>query len=196
VVLSRIDWYQFKSTSLVFNDLQSSGLRTAAQALDELKRRGESADAVAAAETAPASGSLAFESSGSDRARRVRDAVEAALSDIILLGTEEQVRLATRAAADLAAGRAVHVAELVVSLRHFIREVLDLDPMPADLSIPDQGPARPTAGRGGKGEGGGVARDEGRQGGKGGSASGMGAGMGMGAGLGASLSGDEEHERR
>ena len=30
----------------------------------------------------------------SDRRRRVRDAVEAALSDIILLGTEEQVRLA------------------------------------------------------------------------------------------------------
>ena len=34
---------------------------------------------------------------GSDRARRVRDAVEAALSDIILLGTEEQVRLAAMA---------------------------------------------------------------------------------------------------
>lgn len=30
----------------------------------------------------------------SDRSRRIRDAVEAALSDIILLGTEEQVRLA------------------------------------------------------------------------------------------------------
>ena len=34
----------------------------------------------------------------SDRARRIRDAVEAALSDIILLGTEAQVRLAERAA--------------------------------------------------------------------------------------------------
>ncbi len=30
----------------------------------------------------------------SDRARRIRDAVEAALSDILLLGTDEQVRLA------------------------------------------------------------------------------------------------------
>ena len=140
---------------------------------------------------------LAGDRASSDRSRRIRDAVEGALSDIILLGTEAQVRLAARAAAELAAGRAVHVAELVVSLRHFIREVLDLDPMPADVSIPDQGPTRPTAGRGGKGEGGGVARDEGRQGGKGGGAGGMG-GMsaGMGGGLGAGFSGDEEHEHR
>ncbi|MEQ1784099.1 MAG: hypothetical protein ABMA14_22305, partial [Hyphomonadaceae bacterium] len=35
---------------------------------------------------------------GSDRVRRIRDAVEAALSDIILLGTEEHVRLAGQAA--------------------------------------------------------------------------------------------------
>src|ERR1043165_7165514 len=34
-----------------------------------------------------------------DRSRRIRDAVEAALSDIVLLGTEEQVRLAANAAA-------------------------------------------------------------------------------------------------
>src|SRR6201991_4028854 len=34
-----------------------------------------------------------------ERARRVRDAVEAALSDIILLGTEHQVELAARARA-------------------------------------------------------------------------------------------------
>ena len=40
----------------------------------------------------------AEEAEGSDRARRIRDAVEAALSDIILLGTDEQVRLAQRAA--------------------------------------------------------------------------------------------------
>lgn len=63
----------------------------------------------------------------SDRSRRIRDAVEAALSDIILLGTEEQVRLAAAAATELAAGRPVHTAELVVSLRNFIRQVLDLD---------------------------------------------------------------------
>ena len=73
------------------------------------------------------------DSPGSDRARRVRDAVEAALSDIILLGTEEQVRLAARAAHELAAGRLVHTQELVVSLRAFIREALDLDPIPAGL---------------------------------------------------------------
>src|SRR5690606_32347952 len=47
-----------------------------------------------------------------DRSRRMRDAVEAALSDIILLGTEEQVRLAARAANELSEGRAVHTPEL------------------------------------------------------------------------------------
>src|SRR3954462_14709169 len=42
---------------------------------------------------------------GSDRRRRMRDAVEAALSDVILLGTAEQVRLASQAAQDLVSGR-------------------------------------------------------------------------------------------
>ena len=86
----------------------------------------------------------------SDRSRRIRDAVEASLSDIILLGTEAQVELAARAATELAAGRAVHTDELVVSLRDFIREVLDLEPVPRRLAIPKQGPARPAAGRTGK----------------------------------------------
>ena len=72
----------------------------------------------------------------SDRARRIRDAVEVALSDILLLGTDEQVRLAARAANDLAQGRPVHTHELVVSLRDFVREALDLAPIPADLQIP------------------------------------------------------------
>lgn len=119
---------------------------------------------------------------GSDRARRIRDAVEGALSDVILLGTEEHVRLAEHAARDLVAGRSVHLHDLVVSLRVFIREALDLDPIPADLSIPFQGPARPQAsGAKGKGEGG-----QSGGGGKGG-AGGMGAGgasMGLGLGLG------------
>ncbi len=65
------------------------------------------------------------------RARRIRDTVEAALSDLLLLGTEQQVRLAAVAATELASGRPVHTAELVVSLRDFIREVLDLEPVPA-----------------------------------------------------------------
>lgn len=114
---------------------------------------------------------------GSDRARRIRDAVEAALSDVILLGTEEQVRLAERAARELVAGRPVHVDELVVALRAFIRRALGLDPVPADVAIPRQGPLRPApgGGRGGKGEGGG--REGGRQGGGGG---GMMGGMAMG----------------
>ena len=118
---------------------------------------------------------------GGDRARRVRDAVEAALSDIILLGTEPQVRLAAKAAADLAAGRPTHTDELVVSLRDFIRRVLDLEPVPAGLAIPKQGPARPGTGRG-KGEGGG--RDEGKTGGGKGIGGGMAAGAGAGLGLG------------
>ena len=113
---------------------------------------------------------------GSDRRRRVRDAVEAALSDVILLGTEEQVRLAARAANDMAAGRTVETAELVVSLRTFIREVLDLDEVPVDVAIPRQGPARPTSAgaRGARNErsGGG-----GRGGGAGGGMGGIGAGV-------------------
>ena len=114
----------------------------------------------------------------SDRTRRIRDAVEAALSDIILLGTEEHVRLAERAARELVAGRPVHTHDLVVSLRAFIREALDLDPIPSDLSIPMQGPARPSAlGGRNKNERG---RDESRQGGGGGKSGGMGFGFGTG----------------
>lgn len=120
---------------------------------------------------------------GSDRSRRIRDIVEAALSDIILLGTEEHVRLAERAARELVAGRPVHTHDLVVSLRAFIRKALDLDPIPADLAIPAQGPARPS-GSGGTGRGGQRGREEG-QGGQGGRGGGGTAGAGMGAGMGA-----------
>lgn len=112
---------------------------------------------------------------GSDRARRMRDAVEAALSDVILLGTEPQVRLAAQAAAELVAGRPVHTAELVVSLRDFIRTVLELDPIPGGVVVPKQGPTRPSAARG-KSEGG--DRGKSAQGGKGG-----GGGGGFGGGV-------------
>lgn len=115
---------------------------------------------------------------GSDRARRIRDAVEAALSDILLLGTDEQVRLAARAASELAQGRPVHTHELVISLRDFVREALDLAPVPADLEIPRQGPTRPA----GSGAGSGKGRNEGD--GKGGRVGGGGGGGGMGAGMG------------
>lgn len=123
---------------------------------------------------------------GSDRTRRIRDAVEASLSDIILLGTEEHVRLAERAARELVAGRPVHTHDLVVSLRSFIREALDLDPIPPGLEIPVQGPARPSGSGGGRGERGGKG-DGGGSGGGGG-----GGGMGMG-GIGGGMSaGDDE----
>jgi uncharacterized membrane protein YgcG len=119
---------------------------------------------------------------GSDRKRRIRDAVEAALSDIILLGTEPQVRLAERAANELVAGRPVHTHELVVSLRDFIRKALDLDPIPDDVVVPMQGPARPS-GSGGRSRGDG-GQSGGRGGGGGGGGGGMGGGMGMGMGMG------------
>ena len=83
---------------------------------------------------------------GSDRRRRPRDTVEAALSDVMLLGTPEQVRLAVQAANDMVAGRSVETAALVVSLRTFIREVLDLDAIPADVSIPSRVPFGPPQG--------------------------------------------------
>ena len=131
---------------------------------------------------------------GADRARRVRDAVEAALSDIILLGTEQQVRLAARAAQELAAGKLVHTQELVVSLRAFIREALDLAPIPSDLAIPLQGPARPTGSGGGREK---ADRSEGRQRGGGGMGMGMGGGMSGGLALGPGShheDGDEEED--
>ena len=127
------------------------------------------------------------ESSIAERRRRTRDAVEAALSDVILLGTEEQVLMATQVANDMVAGRSVETAALVASLRDFIRQALDLDPVPADVAIPSQGPLRVVAGGGGKraAEGGdGKAGGGGAAGGMGG---GMGGGMAAGAGAGAGL---------
>ena len=117
---------------------------------------------------------------GSDRSRRIRDAVEAALSDIILLGTEEQVRLAGTAAAELTAGRPVETAALVVSLRDFIREVLNLQPIASDLLIPKQGPSRAIASKSTKeGE-----KNSLKQSG----------GGGLGGGAGAGLGGDSSHD--
>jgi heme exporter protein D len=133
-----------------------------------------------------------------DRPRRIRDAVEAALSDVILLGTEEQVRLAALAATELTEGRSVHTHELVVSLRDFIRKVLDLEPVSAKLVIPKQGPTRPggggSGGGKGKGESGGD-RGGGKQDGEGGGGGALGGGMGMGlgGGLAHGVAGDEGH---
>lgn len=114
----------------------------------------------------------------SDRSRRIRDAVEAALADILLLGTEEHCRLAGQAAADLAAGRPIHTAELVVSLRSFIRNALDLGPIPADVVIPLQGPTR-TQGAAGRGK-----EDGGKPGNGGGGNNEGGGGMAIGLGMG------------
>lgn len=126
-----------------------------------------------------------------ERRRRIRDAVEAALSDIILLGTEEQVELAARAAQDMVAGRPIETAALVTSLRGFIRDALDLEPIPSHLQIPSQGPARPSTGGSGGNRKAGEAQGSGSRGGAGagGQGTGMGAGgLGLGAGLGSGLS--------
>jgi hypothetical protein len=119
----------------------------------------------------------------SDRSRRIRDAVEGALSDILLLGNEHHVRLAERAAQDLVAGRPIQTQELVVSLRDFVREALDLDPLPAGLAVPPQGPTRSVQ-SGGKDK---VGQNKG-------DGQGAGAGMaGLGGGLGAGFGTQEEH---
>jgi len=91
----------------------------------------------------------------------------------------------------------VNVHALVVSLRSYIREVLDLEPIPASVVIPDQGPARPQSSGGGRsGSGGEAARGRGAGSGTGGAGMGggmmMGGGMaGLGAGMG-STAGEEE----
>lgn len=128
---------------------------------------------------------LSPETLGSDRSRRIRDAVEAALSDILLLGTEEHVRLAQRAARELVEGRSVHTHELVVALRAYVRLALQLEPIPADIaeSIPFQGPTRPSGSGGSRGSGGGR-ESGGGSGGGGGVGMAMGGGMGTGVGIG------------
>lgn len=131
-------------------------------------------------------------SPAAERQRRIRDAVEGALSDIILLGTEEQVRMAAQAAQDMVEGRPVHTAALVQSLRRYIRQALYLEEIPSSIRIPDQGPQRPAStgsparrsgAEGGQGPGGGRAGSGAGGGGAGGG--GMG-GMGIGLGLGRS----------
>lgn len=61
------------------------------------------------------------------------------MSDVILLGTEEQVRLASRAVTELVAGGPIHTGELVISLRNFIRQALDLAPYRAISQSPCRG---------------------------------------------------------
>lgn len=147
--------------------------------LRDLQRQDREAEGSGEAEAETEDDPNADRRTGSDRRRRIRDAVEAALSDIILLGTEEQVRLADHAVRELLAGRPVRTDELVVSLRSFIREALDIGPIPTDLAVPRQGPTRPSS-SGGRGKG-----ESGREdSGKGTGGAGMGGGMGMGSGMG------------
>ena len=129
----------------------------------------------------------------SDRSRRIRDSVEAALSDIILLGTEEQVKLAAAATSELVAGNRVYTDKLVVSLRNFICDALDLAPVPPEIDIPNQGPSRPAPG-GGRDKAAGSGR-EGGGGAGGGAGMGAGAGGGLGLGVGRGLSTTEDDDQ-
>jgi hypothetical protein len=143
------------------------------------------------AKEADATGDVALTAS-TERSRRIRDAVEGALSDILLLGNEHQVRLAEGAARDLVAGRPIQTQELVVSLRDFIREALDLDALPVGLAVPPQGPSRSVQ-SGGKDRGGKTENERGG-GDKGGGA--MGARIsaaGFGGGVSAGLSAEDDH---
>lgn len=156
--------------------------------LRELRARAGAAqaalDAAEGVAGVPAEMPVPREDAGSDRRRRVRDAVEAALSDVILLGTHEQVRMAAEAANDMVAGRPIETAALVASLRGFIRDVLDLEEIPASLAIPKQGPLRVSGGGGRAGAGGGGGAAKGAAKGGGGQGGGGGGG-GMGGGFGA-----------
>ncbi|MGJ7486024.1 hypothetical protein ACSFA2_12245 [Variovorax sp. LT2P21] len=155
-------------------------LRIKADAADAALARAEVA---AGADSPPSDASAGGGVTGTDRRRRIRDAVEAALSDVILLGTQVQVELAVQAANDMVAGRAIETAELVKSLRTFIRDVLDLEAIPGDLSIPKQGPVRVA---GSSARGGAASKSSGAAGGRGGGqggGGGAGAAAGMGLGL-------------
>ena len=107
------------------------------------------------------------------------------------------MRLAARAATELAQGRPVHTHDLVVSLRDFVRQALDLAPVPADLQIPPQGPTRPASGGGGGNK---VRGGEGEtKGGRGGGGAGAGMGglsLGAGAALGAGHASEDDPTAR
>lgn len=168
-------------------DLKRASMAVPPQAQAALDANGAAHAIVPALVPQPAETS---EAASSDRARRIRDAVEGALADIILLGTEEQVRLAAKAAQEMTQGRPVHTAALVVSLRTFIRSVLDLDAMPGDLAIPEQGPARPSSSGASKAKDGGDGKGGGGK--DGGAMGAMGGSMGGGAMGGASAHHDDE----
>ena len=123
----------------------------------------------------------------SERQRCTRNTVEAALSDIILLGTEKQVRMAAQAAQDMVAGRPVQTAALVSSLRQFIRAALYLEAIPPDVTIPNQGPLRPSSSTAAAGRRSGNAENSAgagnRVGAQGSGTGGAGMGMGLGPGI-------------
>lgn len=79
---------------------------------------------------------------GLDPARRIRNAIEAAIhSEIIPLGTEQQIRLTESATPGLKESQCVENGEIIVALRDLVRTALDLKPIPSDLHISPPGPS-------------------------------------------------------
>ena len=87
-----------------------------------------------------------------------RHQVEAALSDVILFGTSEQVQMATSCATAMPAGQPPPFDALVASLRNDLRVELGLDALPPELNVPPLGPSRYSQ-RGERGGRGGEGRD-------------------------------------
>lgn len=101
------------------------------------------------------------------------------------------MRLAERAACELASAARVHLHDLVAPLRDYVQEALDLDPVPTGLAIPRQGPTHPVS-AGGRSKGG---REDGAwQGGSGGASRMSGGGGMVGGRTGMSLALDEPDE--
>lgn len=72
--------------------------------------------------------------------------IEEALADLMVFGSETQVRLAATAVAQLAGGQVPDCQPLVEDLRTELRSLLGLVPLPAGLDLPPSGPGRGVGG--------------------------------------------------
>lgn len=119
-----------------------------------------------------------------------RGAIEAALSDILLFGSAEQVAMASECAHAFVHGHLPPIGPLVTDLRRDLRVQLGLAPLDATLALPMPGPLR--GARAGRKEG---VNQNGQSGGRGGGG-GMGGGMLMGGGATAGLHAEDDFGSR
>ena len=123
--------------------------------------------------------------------------MEESLSDIVLFGSVEQVRMAAQCAMALKRNEAVDYQPLADSLRSDLRTQLGLGPIPDDIELPDSGPSRSAKNGRGEGEGrngGGAAGRGGNAGGGGGGGIGGAIGLGGVVGLGGAHAGQTEQQ--